>query len=159
MDPEREFAAGNLDGIQNHPSGAQRLSKSIRCAHFFAILKPTRFQKVARSARGFILYDLLCILGPTWSQFYRFWKQFWHRLLHNMLANRRKARNTMQRTCRTLAIAMGTKRWPQNPKRMQSTQAPRFGGGVRLPTFCPGGTFASFSLKLSPKLANIILYP
>ena len=49
-------------------------------------MKPTRFQKVARSARGFILYDLLYILGPTWPQFYRFWKQFWHRLLLNVLA-------------------------------------------------------------------------
>ena len=56
---------GVQNGIKNHPSGAQRLSKSIGCAHFFAILKPIRFQKVARSARGFILYDLLCILAPT----------------------------------------------------------------------------------------------
>ena len=54
---------------QNHPSGAQRLIKNIRGTHFFAILKPTRFQKVARSAQGFILYDLLCILLPTWPQF------------------------------------------------------------------------------------------
>ena len=52
----------------------------------FAILKPTRFQKVTRSPRGFILYDLLCILGHTWPQLYRFWKQFWHRLLHNVVA-------------------------------------------------------------------------
>jgi hypothetical protein len=60
--------------------------------------------------------------GPIWPQYYRFWKHLWHRLLHNMVANRRKARNTMQRTCRTLAIAMGTKPWSQNPKRMQSQQ-------------------------------------
>ena len=60
--------------------------------------------------------------GPIWPQYYRFGKQLWHRLLHNMVANRRKARNTMQRTCRTLAIAMGTKPWSQNPKRMQSPQ-------------------------------------
>ena len=33
-----------------------------------------------------------------------------------------------------------------------------FWGGVCLPTFCPGGTFASFWLKFNKKLANILLY-
>jgi hypothetical protein len=103
--------------IQVAPEGSQKASDALTFSRSWNL---TRFQKVARSAQGIILHDLLCILGPTWPQFYRFWKQFWHRLLHNMLANRRKARNTMQRTCITLAIAMGTKRWPQNPKRMQS---------------------------------------
>ena len=31
-------------------------------------------------------------------------------------------------------------------------------GGVRLPTFCPGRTFASFGLKFNPKLANVLYY-
>ena len=77
-------SSGRQNCVPNHPGGAQRLSKSILRAYFFLILKPTRFQKVARSAQGFLLYDLLCILGPTWPQFYRLGKQFWHRLLHNM---------------------------------------------------------------------------
>ena len=31
-------------------------------------------------------------------------------------------------------------------------------GGVYLPTFCPGGTFASFWPKFNKKLANVLLY-
>ena len=31
-------------------------------------------------------------------------------------------------------------------------------GGVCLPTFCLGGTFASFRLKFNQKLANVLLY-
>jgi hypothetical protein len=72
-----------------HPKSTQwcpKALKSIWGAHFFAILKLTRFQKVARSARGFILYDLLYIVLPTRPQLYRFWKQFWHLLSHNVLA-------------------------------------------------------------------------
>ena len=34
-----------------------------------------------------------------------------------------------------------------------------FEGGVRLPTFCPGGTFASFGLKFNQKLANVPFVP